>query len=114
MKTIHKPLILGAALALPLCLASCKPNGGTPPIGKKEMISLLVDVHVAEAVVARQNTIPPEILKRDLVYKSVLDKHGLTEAEFDTAVAWYARHTSELKLVYKAVVDTITKRRKDF
>lgn len=96
------------------CLASCKPDRSKAPIKKKDMVALLVDVHLAQATMSRQTTIPPDALQKDRYYKQVLDKHGVSEERFDSAVAWYARHALAYKQVYQAVSDTLVKRRQQY
>ncbi|MCQ2192952.1 MAG: DUF4296 domain-containing protein [Paludibacteraceae bacterium] len=111
MKRLINYMFLLLAVAGVASLASCKPNRGTPPLKKKEMIDLMVDVHVTQALMNRQNTIPSGELQKNRFYKSVLDKHNITEEQFDSAVAWYSRNANEYKAVYKAVIDTLEKRR---
>lgn len=113
MKLLNKCL-LTSAVAGALALASCKPNVGEPCIDKEEMVSLLVDVQLAQSLVMRQTTVPPNMLQRDRYYKSVLDKHHVTEAQFDSAVSWYARNAGVYKEVYQAVLDTLQNRRNRF
>ena len=43
--------------------------------------------------------------------KNVLDKHHVSEADFDSTVAWYARNPGDYKDVYQAVMDTLQARR---
>lgn len=111
MKTLNKKLLLLASFVSILFLASCKPDKGKPPIGKHEMAMILVDVHTAQALTFYQTTIPKDQLEKDRYYKSVLEKHKVTEAVFDSAVAWYARNTGDYKLVYFEVIDTLNHRR---
>lgn len=92
-------------------LASCKPDKGKPPIGKHEMAMLLADVHIAQSLLSNQTTVAADKLEKDRYYKSVLDKHNVTEAVFDSAVAWYSRNTGEYKQVYLELIDTLNHRR---
>lgn len=111
MKILNKKMFLLASLAGFLTLASCKPDRGTPPIKKHDMAMLLVDVHIAEALVFRQTTIPADKLEKNRYFKSVLEKHNVSEAVFDSAVAWYTRNMSVYKQVYFEALDTLNNRR---
>lgn len=105
----YKVLYIFLFVNLILSFVSC--NGhGSAPISKDDMISLLVDVHIAESTMRRQQAIPITLIEKNRYYKSVLDKHGVTEAEFDSAVSWYGRNTEEFQEVYKAVEDTLEHR----
>jgi hypothetical protein len=71
------------------------------------MASVLIDIHLTEAVVNGSVTIPEDWSKglddasfRDLAYRSVLRKHGLTEEAFDQSVAWYSKHLIQYEKVY--------------
>ena len=50
----YKVYILVAALVGSLFLSSCKVDHGKPPVDKEEMISLLVDVHIAQSLMMRE------------------------------------------------------------
>ena len=41
--------------------------------------------------------------KRVLYIESVYRKHGITQADFDTSMVWYARHPDALTKVYEKV-----------
>lgn len=109
-----KACFLAAFAVAILALSSCKPDIGTPPLDRKEMVALMIDVHLAQATVSRQMTIPPNELYKHRYFKSVLDKHNISEAKFDSAVGWYARNATEYKKVYADVVDSLMKRRSKF
>ena len=107
----YKVYSLVAALVGSLFLSSCKVDHGKPPVDKEEMISLLVDVHIAQSLMMREETIPQDKIDKNKYYKNVLDKHHVSEADFDSTVAWYARNPGDYKDVYQAVMDTLQARR---
>lgn len=111
MKIVNRKLVLLASFVSILFLASCKPDKGKPPIGKHKMVLILTDVHIAQSLNYRQTTIPADKLEKNRYYKSVLDKHNVSEALFDSAVAWYSRNTGDYKQVYIEVLDSLNHRR---
>ena len=104
-----KRFFLLLSLASALALSACSGNGSAP-ISKKKMAKLLLDVHISQSTLRRQEMVNISHPDRLKYYKSVLDKHGITEAEFDSAVTWYALHPDEYKKVYKIVNDSLRKR----
>ncbi len=111
MRMLNNKILVLAAFVGAISLASCKPNKGEPPIGKHEMAMLLADVHVAQSLLNNQTTIPADKLERNRYYKSVLDKHNVSEAVFDSAITWYSSNLTEYKQVYVELIDTLNHRR---
>ena len=59
------------------------------------------DFHIAKAM---GEEVPySESYKRVLYIESVYRKHGITQADFDTSMVWYARHPDALTKVYEKV-----------
>lgn len=72
-----------------------------PPLDRATMRTLLVDLHIAEA---RLNT--PGLDTR-LPRDSILARHGVPAAQFDSAHAYYARHPNAYHAIYESVVDSL-------
>jgi hypothetical protein len=97
-------LIFGCCLLLVL-FNSCKPKG---VLSRKEMVSVLVDLHLTEAAVGGiGGPIPEEWLHgldveyfKDMSYRSVLRKHHLSQEDFYTSVSWYSRHMNLYEKIY--------------
>lgn len=78
---------------------ACKP--GIPPgvIPPSTLEDLLYDYHVAQAMA---ETGRDSMNQRRYGYvRAVLDKYGVTEAEFDTTMVWYSAHSVYLDEIYK-------------
>lgn len=90
--------MLRASLAA-VCLLACTVQVPSDIIQKEEMEDLLYDYHLMQAMAGDLPT--SDRYKRKLYEQYVFDKHGVTEAEFDSSLAWYMRHTRELEGVYK-------------
>lgn len=79
-------------------LAGC---GKTIPgdiIQPEAMEPLLYDYHLATTL---SSDLPySENYKKEGYLNYVFQKHGVTEAEFDSSMVWYARHTDRLTAIY--------------
>lgn len=88
-----------------LLLASCNP--GTPKgiLSSGEMEDILFDYHIAQAM-AQQGNRPEDFIS----YRAaVLKKHEVTEAEFDSSLVYYERHTEKLQEIYGNLADRMQK-----
>lgn len=100
-RTLSKSCIVVILFSLILCLASCKKDIPKDIIQPTAMESLLYDYHLAKAMAEE---LPyEERYKQPLYTNYVLKKHAITQAEFDSSMVWYARHTDELTKIYESV-----------
>lgn len=76
-------------------------------LSNKQMVDVLVDLHRAEGTlqVAGYNYGHDEDVK--VYYAMVLDKHGITQAQFDSSVVWYTEHPSYFQSVYPKVLSRL-------
>ena len=64
-----------------------------------EMEDLLYDYHIVSSMV---NDLPySENYKKGAYLKYVFQKHRVDEANFDSSMVWYTRHTEELATIYQ-------------
>ena len=68
-------------------------------IQPEAMENLLYDYHLASTL--GNNLSGSETQKRKAYYDYVFQKHQVTEAEFDSSMVWYTRHTEELSQIYE-------------
>lgn len=68
-------------------------------IQPEAMENLLYDYHLASTL--GNNLSGSEYEKRRAYYEYVFQKHQVTEAEFDSSMVWYTRHTQELSQIYE-------------
>ncbi|MCQ2193611.1 MAG: DUF4296 domain-containing protein [Paludibacteraceae bacterium] len=94
-------------IALMACLTSCKVDKGTPLIGKEKMADIIYDFYLTEG--ALDLTTIPSSHKRHYYYCNLLERHGITEAEFDTALSWYSRNSEDFMEVHKLVTEKLQK-----
>jgi hypothetical protein len=82
-----------------------------PVLPKEKMVSILTDVHIAEAVVnARSFPLDTSVLLFRNIENQLLAKHHVTRPQFDSSYQWYARHVEEYQDLYAQVIDSLSLR----
>lgn len=90
-----------------MLLPACRPKGVPSP---KAMEDLLVDLHFADGVLAESGMLYGNEAELKGYYAAVLAKHGMTQAEFDTALVWYTAHSVKFEKIYPKVHHRLEKR----
>lgn len=86
-------------MALGIWLASCGVKRPDTVLSDAKMEAVLYDYHIAKAM---GEEIPyNETYKRALYLNSVLAKHSVTQADFDSSMVWYARNPDVLNKIYE-------------
>ncbi|MCM1313044.1 MAG: DUF4296 domain-containing protein [Bacteroides sp.] len=68
-------------------------------LSKSAMEQVLYDYHLAQGMITNL----PSDKRREMAdsyIKAVYEKHGITEAQFDSSMVWYSRHTKDMKDIY--------------
>jgi hypothetical protein len=74
-------------------------------INKDSMVNILVDIHLADAIVTHSEYINDEKRKFSYsAYKSVFEKHNLTKLRFENSISYYSLNQDELKNIYDSVL----------
>ena len=76
------------------------------------MEKVLYDYHIAKAM--GENLDYNEQYKRTLYLNAVFKKHNITQAQFDTTMAWYARHPEVVNEVYDIVRERLMASRENY
>lgn len=97
MKSHRLLCVLAATLLL-----SCKPTIPAGIIQPDEMEDVLYDYHVAEAM-AKNDYGSNVDLKRNAHFLSVLKKHQISEADFDSSLVYYYSRLDKLIEIYNHV-----------
>ncbi len=94
--------------ALLLLLAAC--GGERLPdgvIGRDSMVPLLVDIYIVEAYYGVEtsysydyDSLSPEMVR---AYDALLAKHGITAAELETSLDYYAHHPEQYNAIHHEV-----------
>ena len=94
----RKALCLWALVAL---LSSCEVERPSYVLAEERMEEVLHDYHLAKAMA---DELPYDQSYRKVLYqKGVFEKHGISEAQFDSSLVWYTRHTQLLAAMYERV-----------
>lgn len=68
------------------------------------MRELLVDLHKTDALIQMQ-ALPVQANEvRDIYYAETLEKHGVTQAQFDSSLVWYTAHPQFFNKIYPKVL----------
>lgn len=98
MHTIHKSftsLVLGC---LVMFIVGCRPSVPSEYIQPSELEDMLYDWHLADAMAGTSGNDSLNIIK---YHAAVLEKYGYTQAQFDSSLVYYMRHTERLKTIYE-------------
>ena len=91
---------IGVGVALSLFLiTSCSVDLPADVIGEGRMEAILHDYHIAQGMAEAEGGNIEE--QRYLYVQKVFEKHGITEAQFDSSMVWYSGHASHLEKIYK-------------
>lgn len=83
------------------CLAACQVKRPDTVLTDAEMENVLYDYHIAKAM---GEDIPyNDSYKKVLYIESVFKKYGITQAQFDSSMVWFARNPEALTKVYEKV-----------
>ena len=79
-------------------------------IPERKMVPLLVDIHIADEMGTSRYELDPELeLDSANVYGWVFRKHGITKAEFDSSMSYYAGKPGILNDIYGKVIASLSK-----
>ena len=101
MKLFHKILCIVCVL---LAIVGCRPRG---ILSNREMREVLYDLHRADGAIqtAGYNYAHDQEVAR--YYKNVLDKHGITQAEFDSSLVWFTDNPQIFNKIYPKVIERL-------
>lgn len=101
MKTLRVAAVAACVCVLALALAGCKPGVPSTFIQEDDMEDLLYDYHLADAMARAAKG---DYNENIMAYRAaVLRKYGVSQAEFDTSMVYYMRHTDRLHAIYEHV-----------
>ena len=86
-----------------MLIMACKPTVPSEYIQPDDMEDILYDYHLALAMSRQRDATGNIDYNKSLYFQSVLKKHGVTEAEFDSSLVYYYSHAYRLKDIYSEV-----------
>lgn len=82
-------------------LSSCRPKG---ILHSWEMRRVMVDLHKADAILQLNGMAYGHEDEKAIYYSTVLSKHGITQAQFDSSLVWYTAHPQLFDKIYPKVL----------
>ncbi|MBO7581985.1 MAG: DUF4296 domain-containing protein [Bacteroidaceae bacterium] len=97
---------LPLVLLLLILFAACD-NHPQDVLSRGKMEDVLYDYHIMQGIV---NDLPAEEreAKAQDYMNAVFEKHGITEAQFDSSIVYYNRHTKDLHKIYSNLKERYT------
>ncbi len=95
-------IILGV-LAL-LTMHGCKPRTPSQYIQPGKMEDILVDYHIGRAMAQQSDSME---FNTELFLEAVLQKHGVTRADFDSSMVYYYTRADRFDKMYKRIVERL-------
>lgn len=90
-----------SVVLLAFSLTACKVKRPETVLPDAKMENVLYDYHIAKAM---GEEVPyNESYKRVLYIESVFKKYGITQADFDSSMVWFARNPEVLTKIYEKV-----------
>ena len=97
-----KRSVLLFLLSALLMVVGCKPSVPSEYIQPDDLENILYDYHVAEAMARNGNSMDADY-NQTKYFLAVLEKHHVTEADFDSSLVYYYTHAERLKDIYSRV-----------
>ncbi len=89
---------LWIVLLAAVCMVGCRPRG---VLSSSQMRDVIYDLHKADAVLSVAGYAQGGYAEESKeCYRSVMEKHGITQAEFDSSLVWYTNHPSFFDKIY--------------
>ena len=87
-------------LLLAILLAGCKPGVPSEYLQPGELEDILYDYHVADGMAYADGNYAELAYRRKAYREAALKKYGITQAELDSSLVYYYRHTEMLHEIY--------------
>ena len=94
---LNKYIFILILYSLFFTLSGCRPRG---ILHSGEMRSVLVDLHTTDALLQMSGKQFLSAEEKSLYYAQVLEKHGITQAQFDSSIVWYTAHPQLFDKIY--------------
>lgn len=87
-----------------MLLLACKPTVPSQYIQPAELEEVLYDYHLADAMADESHNGEDRKYNKQLYRQAALKKHGITQAELDSSLVYYTRHSDRLHSIYENLV----------
>ena len=99
-------IYVALCLLIVLLLTGCRPEG---VLHSWEMRDVIVDLHKTEALLLVAGVPLNGTEAKQMYYAQVLEKHGITQAQFDSSIVWYTAHPQLFDKIYPRVLAKLEK-----
>jgi hypothetical protein len=94
-----------------LLVISCQGPDRKYIIPEKKLVYLLADLHLADAIASNKRDLNNTyLIDSASLYGSVLNKYGVTKAQFDSTISYYSKRPVELEKIYNSVITQMDRR----
>lgn len=76
----------------------------------KQMSRVVADLYTADAVLQERTQRGPADKTIERTYNTILRHHGLTKAQYDSAVAYYSKTPGEMSAIYERAIAILSER----
>ena len=102
------PLHLAYLLLVMALVSGCRPKG---ILSQREMVNVICDMHYADAVLQISGMTYGHSEDAAKAYQIMLNKHGVTQAQLDSSLAWYTNHPHRFEKIYPKVLARLENQR---
>lgn len=106
MKKNHRFIYYASFPVLCLCFAACGNDNGK--LSRDKMMDVLHDMQLVDAIYQTRYQDFNQADKKAALLEGVFEKHGITQAQLDSSLVWYADHPEE----YMRITDSVSSRLK--
>ena len=86
---------------LAVSFVSCRPKG---ILSSRKMKDVMIDLHKMDGMIEAAHMEYGYDEAKALYYAQVLEKHGITQAQFDSSIVWYTAHPQLFDKIYPRVM----------
>ena len=108
---IHHAILLLILLGITAGFVSCRPRG---ILHSWEMREVMVDLHKTDALIQLSGLQYGHSEECAIYYAQVLEKHGITQAQFDSSLVWYTAHPKLFDKIYPKVLTQLKEEEEQF
>lgn len=91
-------ILIGLVIAV--LFVGCRPKG---ILSSGEMRAVLTDLHKTDGLIQMYGLNYGHEEVKNIYYAQVLEKHGITQAQFDSSIVWYTAHPVLFDKIYPKV-----------
>lgn len=111
MRRLKVDILITIVLAIALSVScTVRPRG---VLSERKMRELLVDLHRADGALQVSGVLYSSDEALAAYYQSVLEKYGVTQAQFDSSLAWYTDNPNLFDKMYPNVIAELEKQHQE-